>query len=116
MVTKEQFFNGMISYADNEVIPFLPTSAKWGLGALAVIVRKRYDKLLDEISSNAIVRSLDIINENGLIDIDTLYEALKSSSSKYGKMQITFPVIGTLTFSESDIDSLKNYIVGGNIQ
>lgn len=112
MVTKEQFFNGVVKYIDKEVIPHLPTTGKWGVGAFTVLLGKKYDSMVSELVTNPAIKALGVVDEKGLIDVESLYEALKTSANKYGNIQLTFPIIGTLTFTEKDIDSLKTYIVG----
>ena len=111
MVTKEQFMNGVLSYIENEVIPHLPTAGKWGLGALTLLASTKANALYASLAQNTLVKSLGIINNEGLINLNSLSEALKQSAEKYGA--VTFQtILGNLTFNAADIDKLRDYIEG----
>lgn len=113
MITKEQFMNGLIDYADHEVMPILPTSGKWGLGTMIVLAKKKANTVLDELITNPMIGALGLVDDNDHIDDKILIEALSESATKYGKMDVTIPVIGTLTFSVEDIEKLRKYMNGG---
>lgn len=113
MVTKEQFMNGLLMYADKEIIPHLPTVGKWGIGAAIILATSKGEELLDNLENNSVVQALSIVDENGKIDVDILANALKESADKYGKMQMTIPVIGTLAFTSDDIEKMRYYIEDG---
>lgn len=114
MVSKEQFVKGVIRYADNEIIPHLPTMGKWGVGTIIVLAKNQSEQILDQLIVNPLVLSLGVTNNDGMIDVNLLASAMRQSAEKYGKMQIDVPMIGTLTFSASDVDKIKNYINGGD--
>ena len=113
MVNKEQFMNGILTYIDKEVIPVLPTAGKWGIGTVVLLVTDKYSRLFDEITSNPIIKSIGIVDTDGNVDVERLSEALKISADKYGKMTLSIPIIGNLTFTSSDVEKVKHYINGG---
>lgn len=112
MVTKEQFIIGILTYADQEIMPHLPTIGKWGMGTMMVLAESRTESIIDSLVNNPLAKSLGVVNDDGLIDCDELAKALCSSAHKYGKVQMVIPVIGTLTFSEEDVLVVKRYITG----
>lgn len=103
---------GIINYADNEIMNKLPTSGKWIVGTAMGLGSGKLIKVLDEVKDNKIVKMLDIVDENGNIDVDSLISAMKEAANKYGKMTVEIPMVGRLSFSSSDIDDLRRYIVG----
>lgn len=109
MISKEQLRNGIVAYIDGEVIPHLPALGKWGLGSMVVLATRKFDNIYDELSSNKIVNSLGI-TKDGMIDANTLLTVLKESADKYGKVEVSVPIIGTMVFTPSDVDNLRNYI------
>lgn len=113
MVTQEQFVNGMINYVDNEVIPKLPTIGKWGLGSIIVLTSSKTNEIVNLLTSNPIVATIGLVDENGRIYSDRLFTALKTSAQKYGNLVINIPVIGTLSFSADDVDKARMYVDGG---
>lgn len=113
MVTKEQFMNGLITYIDHEVIPRLSTAGKWGVGTAIILMSQRTQKVIEELSSNEVVKLLEVVNNDGIIDDDRLSNALKMSAERYGKLQLQLPLVGTLMFNSDDIEVIHMYIVGG---
>lgn len=105
--------NGIVNYADAEVIGNLPTHGKWLVGAGMGILTSRINNMVNDLSGNALIKAAGIIDESGMIDVDLLMNNLKSSASRYGKMTIQIPIVGALTFDESDVDSLRGYIERG---
>lgn len=107
----EQILNGLISYADHEIIDKLPTSGKWVVGTAIGMMSNKAEVFVENIKANTIVQMLGIVDEDGMIDADTLISAMRSSADKYGKISVDVPLIGRLSFSSSDVDSLRSYIV-----
>lgn len=106
-----QIVNGLVSYADHEIIDKLPTTGKWVVGTAIGLMSERADAVINNLKDNTIVQMLGIVDEDGMIDADTLVNHMKSSADKYGKIYVDVPLIGRLSFSSSDVDSLRNYIV-----
>lgn len=109
-MNSDQVINGLIKYADAEIMGKLPTTGKWIAGTAIGIASNRANQIVDVLKENTIVRMLGIIDEKGDIDVDTLINAMKESANKYGKLTVDVPMIGRLTFSSSDVDMLRNYM------
>ena len=112
-VEAQKLVNGIVNYADNEVINNLPTVGKWLLGTGIGIASTKANEIVDTLNNNAIVKALGIVDEDGLFDIDLIADHMRKSANRYGRMTIDIPMVGRLTFSEADIDSMKNYIERG---
>lgn len=110
MVNKEELVNGILRYIDDEVIPHLPTGGKWVLGSLVFLITERSNVLLEQLLSNELIKTLNIVDSNSMIDADRLIQALKKSANKYGKLVVTIPIVGTMSFTESDVDTLRLYL------
>lgn len=108
-VTKEQIIKGIVSYADKEIMPVVSTPAKWAIGTAMTMALNDKGKI-DVLLNSPVIKMLGIENEDGTYDIDKLYKAMKETAEKYGKMSISYPVVGTLTFSSQDVELLKKYI------
>lgn len=113
MVNKEQILNGILSYIDSEIMPSLPTAGKWEMGTLILLGSAKYDDIFKQVVSNPFLQSLDIVSSDGRIDIETLAYALKKSAEKYGGLEISMPLIGTMRFSADDVEKIKRHIIGG---
>lgn len=112
MVSKTQFINGVIDYIDNEMMPHLPTSGKWSMGAMVILAKNRSENMLDSLVANPLFETLGVVKDEK-IDIDLLTDALKESASKYGKLTLNIPTVGVLSFTSSDVESIKSFIKNG---
>lgn len=65
---------------------------------------------LRKLSKNKAFAALNLIDEAGNVDIDKVYQHLKPIAAKCSA-PITLPVVGTLTFTEQDVDSLYTHIM-----
>lgn len=110
MVTKEQLIKGIINYIEKEIMPYLSTANKWLVGTIVVLANRKSNEIINELCSNGFLKSLDVVNDEGLINLELLCESIKSSADKYGDLIMDIPCIGTLKFSSKDIDSIKQYI------
>lgn len=107
----EQIMQGIMNYIDSEVIVKLPTAGKWVVGTAIGIATTKAVNIVESIQSNAVIKAMDVVDENGLIDVDTVISSLKTSADRYGKITVELPMIGKLAFSSSDVEVLRNYIV-----
>lgn len=110
LYTKEQVMNGIISYIDNEIMPHMPTLNKIVIGTGMVLAIKNSETILNN-AINTYGKILGVVNGEGLIDVDTLADALRENAKKYGSVQINLPMASTITFKSDDIDILRRYII-----
>lgn len=106
----EQVIRGLIQYADNEVMSKLPMSGKWIAGTAISLATNKTANIINALRDNTIVNMLGLIDEENNIDVDALINAMKSAADKYGKLTVNIPMMGSMTFSSSDIDRLRTYI------
>ena len=108
MYSKDQLINGLVSYMDHEVMPHIPTSAKWVLGTYIVTMRVDDDKF-KELVHHPLLEPLHI-EKDGLYDVDELLENLYESAQKYGKIEIKFPMLEPMAFNHEDVKALHKHI------
>ena len=109
MVTIDQAMRGVAQYADNEIIPHLPTGKGIGAGiALALIMDGGKAQLL-KLRENPAVQMMGIMDAEDNIDLDRLYNAARTRVDGK-KIPLTIPVIGELRFDVNDVDRLYKYI------
>lgn len=106
----DQILNGLINYADHEVMDKLPTTGKWVMGTTIGLMTNKANTVIDNLRNNSIVKMLGIIDDDGNIDADALITALKSSADRYGKITVEVPLVGKLSFSSNDVESLRTYL------
>lgn len=106
----DQVVQGIINYADAEVMGKLPTTSKWIVGTAIGIASRKVNNVIDALRENSIVTTLDIIDEDGYIDVDDLIESMKEAAERYGNITLDLSMIGKMTFSADDVDRLRSYI------
>ena len=111
MVKPAQVADGVILFAETELLPALGGWQLWVAGAALALLRPRVDKVLDSLTTNKIVSALGLVDADGMIDTPAAAEALKESIRKHGKLPLDIPLLGSAyKFSEKDIDALLGFI------
>lgn len=107
-VTIDQAMRGAMRYADNEVIPHLPGGKGIGAGImLALIMEGSREKIL-ALREHPAVKLMQIMDEQGNIDLDRLYNAARPKFEN--KLSVSVPFIGELKFDQNDVDKLYKCI------
>jgi hypothetical protein len=103
-------------FIDESVLAHYPaTSMKRILMAGAVsLYLKQNEGVVDTITSNPLFTGLGVVYDNGMIDIDTVKDVLKSEVNKAGFMRLSLPMVGDIDFTTEDVDALYKYITESN--
>ena len=112
MVNKEQVYNGIIRYVDNEILPNLPTYGKWLFGGYIVLIADKFDRIYTQLIQSPMISPLEVSTPDGMLDVGKLADALRISADKYGKISLTFPGLQPMYFTKDDITMLEQYITG----
>ena len=113
MVTYNQVVNGMTQYIDQEIVNKIQGWQGWALGALSSIaISNKGANIFNALKANPIIKMLEVIDENDMIDIDTIYTELRKQAEK-GSATINTPMIGTITLTKDDVDKLYHLIKEG---
>ena len=112
MVAYNQVVNGMTKYIDQEIINKIQGWQRWALGAGAGIMMTKGSNMFNALKANPIIKMLDVIDENDMIDIDTIYTELRKQAEK-GSATFDAPMIGTITLTKDDVDKLYRLIKEG---
>ena len=107
-VNTEQLQRAIMQFFDSEIIAKATGFKKFTMGLVAELYRPKINNIISALTNNTLVKMSDIVDENGLIDVDHLYTAAKEAIKKSGQF-IVFDII----FNESDIDKLYNIIQTG---
>ena len=103
-VTIDQAMRGAVRFADNEIIPHLPGGKGIGAGiALALIMDGGRSRIL-ALRDHPAVKLMQIMDEQGNIDLDRLYNAARPKFEN--KLSVSVPFIGELKFDQNDVDKL----------
>lgn len=97
----------LAQYIKQEVIPAIPNPIiKFALAGGSFLAIGKFEKLIEQYLT--ILQSMDIIDKEGNIDIDSLYSAAKEGlKATGGKLDIK-----GLIFNQNDIDKLYSMLKG----
>lgn len=109
MVTIDQAMRGVAKYADNEIIPHLPTGKGIGAGIVLALIMDGGKSRVLALKDYPAVQMMGVMDEEGNIDLDRLYNAARARVDGK-KIPLTIPVIGELRFDVNDVDRLYKYI------
>ena len=112
MVTYNQVVNGMTKYIDQEIINKIQGWQRWALGAGAGIMMNKGTNIFNAFKAHPVVKMLEVIDDNDMIDIDTIYAELRKQAEK-GSATFDAPMIGTITLTKDDVDKLYRLIKEG---
>ena len=108
MVTIDQAMRGAVRFIETEILPHLPTGKGIGAGiAVALIMDGGKEKILS-LRSHPVVQVMGVMDENGNVNIDRLYNAARPKFEQ--KLPVSVPFIGELKFDQNDVDKLYRYI------
>lgn len=112
MIHYSKVINGLMSYVDSEIIGKMNGSLKgWGVGIVAGLLGKRAERTFSALRENPVLTSLGLI-DGEMVDIEAIYaEALRMAQR--GSATANVPMLGAITFSAADVESLYRYIIGG---
>ena len=107
----DRVLNGVARYLDKEIYAGMNDWQE--ILARIAVSRILDDKNIENLMNNPYMKTFAIADTEGNIDVDGLYRDLKRLIQAKGKVEITLPMFGKFTFTESDVDCLYSCIVGG---
>lgn len=109
MVHYTRVLKGLTDYIDKELIGQMCGSLKgWIAGAVVALIMERGREITGELIKNPMVKALGLADGEN-IDVDALYRALIEQARK-GAATVSIPLLGPVTFRESDVEALYRYI------
>lgn len=111
MVTTEKAIKGLVRYLDNELMSMLPAKG-WQrpvCGTAVAMAAKNAGKLIETLKSNKYLVAIGVFNSEGTIAIEDVKNEFVKQLGTEG-MIINIPLIGPVTFHQSDVEKLYEYI------
>lgn len=114
MYSEEQIVNGLVRYADQEILAKMPLKEQIIASTALFVAVKNKQYVFRNLRDNEYVKMLGVVNENKEIDAEAILDGLKESLSKYGNLKVELPFkgAGSFTFTPEDADLMKRYIKG----
>ena len=112
MIHYSRVINGIVAYIDKELASaFNGSWEAWIIRTFAGLAATKAEKLFHSLSGNGIIKALELIDGEN-INIETFIKELKKQAQQ-GSATIKLPIVGAVTFTVTDVDSLHRYILGG---
>ena len=82
MVSMKQFQDGVIRYVDQDIMPHLEGLQKLGVGVYVGLAGGNLSKIIRQYMDKPYIKVLNVIDQDGNIDIDKLKNFITTYNSK----------------------------------
>lgn len=108
----ERVLDGISKYIDREIYSGMNDFQEFVARLAVGRVINNSDGIKAALINNGVVRTFGIIDSEGMVDIDTLAQDIKREIERKGKLVISVPMFGTMTFVSADVDAMLRCIKG----
>lgn len=102
----------MVKYVDREMLPHLTGARKIGLGVYTALAADNVVSAAMKYKDHPAIAMLPVVDADGNVDIDKLYQAVYPMFSDGQKQAINIPLIGEYQIDRADVEKLYQYIRG----
>ena len=114
MVHINSVIRGLSKYVDCDLVPKLDGWQKWALGAGAALIFTGIPAKFDEIRKIPFVSYMAVIDENGMIDVDRVFQELsKQARQSPITVDLSKMFLPPLTVDHTDVEKIYRYIQEG---
>lgn len=110
MVKTSAISKGLVNFVDAEILPKMNGMQKWIVGTGVGLLSKKAESFLDGVMQLPLVKTLGIVDDNGHVDIETVFTELSKQASKT-PATISIPMIGDIKLNNEDVDALYRHIL-----
>ena len=112
MVHYSRGLQGLMAYADTELVDKLAGSGKaWLVGAAVELLAPIADEYAHRLLNSEEAKLAKIV-EGENVDVERIYAALIKQARK-GSATVVVKILGPVTLTASDVECLYRYIMGG---
>ena len=109
-----QIQRGFVAFLDNEIAPKLSGLTRVMVTAGGGVIASKLPVLLANPSVAGLAGVLSLMDDNGDVDIETLYTEFKRAVQQTGNITVDIPIPFqgplSMTFRDADLDRLYQYI------
>ena len=107
--TVEQVIQGLERYGENEIVAKVQGLKKWAVALSIAPIAIEVGTMLE--ANRKALQKAGYMTEDGMVDVDLIASKACEIARSTGSVTEHLPILGDTVFSESDIVSLKSYIV-----
>lgn len=108
----ERVMDGINRYIDSEIYANLNDLQEMLARIVVGRINSSSDNIKTMLMSNGFLKTLAIIDSDGMVDVDRLMQDIRKVIERKGSIEFNVPMIGKMKFTPSDVDVLHNMIVG----
>lgn len=108
----ETVIDGINKYLDREIYKNLNDLQEFVARLAVGRINQSVETIKVALMNNGFVKTLGVIDHDGMVDIDVLLHDIKKEVERKGHIQVEIPMIGKLTFFPADVDILSEHIYG----
>lgn len=109
----ESVVDGLNRYIDKEIYNNLNSVQEIMARFVVGRISQNAEGIKREFMSNGFLRTLCIVDSDGMVDVDQLLSDIRREIERKGVLEIDIPMIGRLKFTPQDVDVLKNEYLRG---
>jgi len=116
LITKQELISRTKLYIADEMLSHQEGLPMF-LGSIALnLFANNATKTVDKYLSSPAFKMLDIVTDDGLIDIEKVYNAYSESENTFTPIVVDLEIIGMgkYTFKQDDIKTIYKYLKGEN--
>ncbi len=107
MITINKLKEALGKYVDEEFTMSMGGIQAFGVGAAAGLYIRKIDSYI--VAYEKALTDIGILQKDGTLDMDLVYEILSDQFTKKQKLTVTVPIIGEVAFNQADLDKIYNY-------
>ena len=109
----EKVIEGISKYIDREVYAGMNDVQELVARIFVGRVIDNMEGVKKALIDNGFIRTFAIIDGDGMVDVDALAMDIRREVERKGKLVVSIPMFGKMTFMPSDVDSLISCIKEG---
>jgi hypothetical protein len=107
-ISEMQLYSALNEFIDREIMPLgasMDYVQQLLYGVKIGVIKRRAEVVIKKYLNKPEIKMLEIVDENGLIDIAPIYESAMDTMSKMQKLEI-----GGITFKPNDLQNLYSIL------
>lgn len=107
----ENVVDGINRYIDKEIYKNLDGTQEFLARVVVGRMINNSESIKNMLMANGFARTLCLIDNEGMVDVDTLLSDIRREIERQGSLQLNIPLMGKITFHADDVDVLYKEIV-----
>jgi hypothetical protein len=103
-INEMQLYSALTEYIDREIMPLtasMDLTKQFMFGLKVGVVKRRIENVVRSYLRSAEMSVLDIVDDNGNIDIEPIYQSAMDMMAKMQKLEL-----GGISFTQADLQKL----------